>query len=68
MNRCRYPYCNRPAKGKHACCSAECRNKIPIFSECENATEVGIYKGMYTHSYKCYKHGGRVTYDGVPGI
>jgi hypothetical protein len=68
MNRCRYPYCNKPANIGHSCCSIECRNKIPTCDVygCNNAPEVGIYKGMYTHSAQCYNHGGRLEYDGIP--
>jgi len=45
-----------------------CRNKIPTceVKGCNNATEVGIYKGMYTPSRKCYNCGGRIEYDGEP--
>jgi hypothetical protein len=66
-NCCRYPYCNKPANGRHACCSVDCRNKIPTCNveNCNNATEVGIYKGIYTYSLKCYDHGGRMEYDGI---
>lgn len=68
----RYPciLCGRPALEGKSCCSQACRNRVPTceVTGCRNAVEMGsIYKGMLMPPEKCcYKHGGRVHYDGDP--
>lgn len=68
----RYPCvaCGKPAQEGKACCSRKCRDSIPNCKTpgCNNAVEAGsIYKGMdMPPSDHCYRHGGRVHYDGDP--
>lgn len=72
MTTYRYPciLCGKPALEGRSCCSQTCRNLAPTceVSGCNNAVEMGsIYKGMDMPPEKyCYKHGGRVYYDGDP--
>jgi hypothetical protein len=69
MYPCRYSFCGNPANGKYACCSKECRAKVPTCKEpgCKNATEPGIWKGSaQVYSAMCYNHGGRIEFDQEP--
>lgn len=68
----RYPCvaCGLPALKGKACCSKKCRDSVPTCAVpyCGNAVELGsICQGMNMPPDKnCYKHGGRVRFDGDP--
>jgi hypothetical protein len=65
---CRRPGCNKPARENTACCSQLCREAVPNcnIKDCNNAVEYSIYKGIDMPGNRCYKHGGRIMYDGDP--
>tara|TARA_R110001632_G_C11355292_1_gene418790 strand:- start:3306 stop:3554 length:249 start_codon:yes stop_codon:yes gene_type:complete len=54
------------AKEGYPCCSIKCRDAIPNckMDNCEKAVVPGIYQGDISYSEYCYKHGGRIKYDG----
>lgn len=57
--------CPKAAEEGYACCSKECRSKVPncAIDGCGKATVPGIHKGIGTWSQFCHKHGGQVVWD-----
>jgi hypothetical protein len=57
--------CPKAAEEGYACCSKECRSKVPNcgIPGCGKATVPGIHKGLANWSQHCYKHEGRVVWD-----
>ena len=58
--------CPRAAEDRFACCSKECRDSIPDCKVigCGKATVPGVYGDQLGFSENCYKHGGRMQYNG----
>jgi hypothetical protein len=59
--------CGKPTTEGKACCSQECRDRMPNCKEsgCQNATEPITYQGQDYAGFtdKCYRHGGRAMFE-----
>lgn len=66
MDYCKNKNCSNLARQGMACCSQNCRDLVPNCNvvRCKNAVEYSIYKGNSEYTKFCYKHGGRVAFDG----